>query len=321
MRVLVLGGSKFIGRRIVEDLVVRGDDVLIVHRGDTEPADLVACEHLHADRNDFARVAPDVRAFAPDAVVDTIALTRADTEAVVPHLPDVPTVVLSSVDVYEAYDVLRFGGTMHGVPLDEDSPVRAKRYPYRGMNMVSDDYEKLDVEPVYLARGASVLRLGFVYGEHDPQRREEFVLRRVRAGRARLPFGGGEWIGSRVYVGDVASAVLAALATERARGEVLNVVETRSPSIRGWAQEILAAAGAEAELVRVPDATLPGDLELTGVQHQHMLASNAKARALLDWAPRDPADTVPISVRWHLMHPPEQPDALTADEEALAAAT
>src|SRR5688572_1737562 len=98
MRVLVIGGTEFIGRRIVEMLVQRGDDVTIVHRGQTEPSDLVPCEHIHLDRRDFAHAAKRVRSV--DAVVDSHALSRADAEAVLPHLPDVPLVLLSSMDVY-----------------------------------------------------------------------------------------------------------------------------------------------------------------------------------------------------------------------------
>jgi len=38
MRVLVLGGTTFIGRRVVERLHGRGDEVLVVHRGQHQPA-------------------------------------------------------------------------------------------------------------------------------------------------------------------------------------------------------------------------------------------------------------------------------------------
>jgi nucleoside-diphosphate-sugar epimerase len=61
MRVAILGGTQFIGRRITEDLVARGDDVTVVHRGTTEPPDWVDCRHLHADRKDFAAVTGQVR--------------------------------------------------------------------------------------------------------------------------------------------------------------------------------------------------------------------------------------------------------------------
>ena len=40
MRVVVLGGTRFIGRAIVEELHDTGNELLIVHRGHLEPDDL-----------------------------------------------------------------------------------------------------------------------------------------------------------------------------------------------------------------------------------------------------------------------------------------
>jgi nucleoside-diphosphate-sugar epimerase len=253
MRVVVLGGTLFIGRRVVERLVSRGDEVLVVHRGITEPAGWVDCAHLHAPRAEFAAVAGEVARFGPAAVVDCAALTEADVTAVLPHLPDAQLVVLSSMDVYRAYERFRAREVAEPVPLTEQSAVRAGRFPYRGAGVGEDDYDKLLVEPAYLARGGTALRLGFVYGEHDPQRREEFVLRRLRAGRRRIPFGTGNVLLSRLYVDDAASAVLAALGNPAAAGEIFNVGEALSRTVRGWATQILAAASGAAELVRVPD--------------------------------------------------------------------
>lgn len=45
------------------------------------------------------------------------------------------------------------------------------------------------VEDIYLPRGVISLRLPMVFGERDYQRREEFMLRRVRAGRDCIPIG------------------------------------------------------------------------------------------------------------------------------------
>jgi nucleoside-diphosphate-sugar epimerase len=321
MRVLVIGGTRFIGRRITEELLARGDEVTVVHRGQTEPAGLAGCRHVHADRRDFAGLAAEVKALRPDAVVDTLAMSAAGTDAVLPHLPDCRLVVLSSCDVYRAYELLDTGRGGEPVPITEESPLRRGRYPHRGKLPGRDDYEKLDVEPSYLERGGTVLRLGFVYGEHDHQRREEFILRRVRAGRRRIPVGAGTWLFSRCYVGDVAAAVLAAAGSAAAAGQVFNVVEPASGTAADWARQILAAAGHDAELVTVPDPDVPEDLEITLGQAQHMLIDGRKARERLGWQPGDPAAGLAASVRWHLAHPPADADPdFGADDQALEAA-
>lgn len=88
-------------------------------------------------------------------------------------------------------------------------------------------------------------------------------------------------------------------------------------------QQIFTAAGADVELVTVPDAVLTTDLALTATSAQHLLVSVARAQELLGWAPTDPAVRVGESVRWHLQHPPTGPPWTDADagldDAALAA--
>ena len=323
MRVLILGGTVFIGRRIALELLARGDDVMVVHRGQAEPAELSGCAHVHAARDALAGVADQLRVFRPDAVIDTRAMTRAHADAALPHLPDAHLVLLSSIDVYRAYELLLAGRGGEPVPLTETSPVRSARYPLRDLLPgLGEHYDKLDVEPLYLARGGCVLRLSLIYGEHDGQRREEFMLRRVRAGRQRIPFGAGTSLDTRCYVGDVASAVLAALDQPGvAAGEVFNVGDLATGTARDWALAILAAAGSEASLVTVPEDLVPPDLEGTRSIAQHFLVDSRKAATLLGWRPSDPAETIGVSVRWHLENPPAAADEdFSADDRALAAA-
>jgi nucleoside-diphosphate-sugar epimerase len=323
MRVLILGGTLFIGRRIAADLVARGDDVTVVHRGQTEPPQPDGCTHLHCARADLAGQSGRVRALRPEAVIDTRAMTRADAEAVLPHLPDAHLVLLSSIDVYRAYELILAGLGGEPVPITEEAPVRQGRYPLRGLLPgLGEHYDKLDVEPGYLARGGTALRLAMIYGEHDGQRREEFILRRVRAGRRRIPVGAGTNLDTRGYVGDVAAAVLAALDhPAAAAGQVFNVGDLATDTTRDYARRILAAAGHEAELVTVPEQHVPDDLEATKSIAQHFLVDSRKAVTQLGWLPADPAETIPVSVRWHLAHPPANPDPdFSPDDRALAAA-
>jgi nucleoside-diphosphate-sugar epimerase len=306
MRISVLGGTVFVGRAVVEALVAAGHDVTVVHRGEHEPGDgFPDVEHVHADRADL----PSIEA---DAVVDCIATTRSDSERVLARVPDVPLVVLSSVDVYPALKGLQAGSVQCDVPIDEETPVRTEHYPYRGVIAGMDDYEKLDCEPLYLDRGGVVLRLPFVVGPHDYQRREEPVLRRVRAGRDRLPIGAGNLLASRVLVSDVGSAVVATLAAGIER-EVFVLGEHPTSTAREWCQEIVAAAGSPMELVTVADDAVPGDLWVTLAHRQHLLVSPAKAMHVLGWRPTPWRDAVRTSVEWHLANPP-----VTADDDFSA---
>ncbi|MFG1815728.1 NAD-dependent epimerase/dehydratase family protein [Kribbella sp. NPDC049174] len=264
MRIAILGGTQFIGRAVVERLAAEGHELLVVHRGEHEPADLPVVEHAHVDRHDGPALTAALEPFAVEGLVDVSGMNAAAADAALGAVgPSVKLVAISSCDVYRAYDALHSDRTSDGVPLTESAPLRERRF------VDGPQYENLEMEERYLPCGATVLRLGAVYGEHDYQRRFEFVLRRVRAGRKRIPIGSGQFLFSRVYVGDVAATVSLALAGDH-RGEAFNIVEPATAPYRLFAEQILAAADApDVELVRVRDDLLPADLSLTGALDQH----------------------------------------------------
>ena len=325
MRVTVLGGTRFIGRRIVGDLLANGHEVQVVHRGKAEPEGLPDVPHVHADRMNLGEARGDIDAFAPDALVDCMAIGAPDSDAVLDAVGHIGRlVVLSSCDVYRAFGAVHANTVTDPVPLTEESPVRPERFPYRGQIPGMDDYEKLDVEERFVARGGTVLRLPMVFGEHDYQRREWFVLRRIAAGRKQIPFGSGTALFAHGYVGDIASAVrLAVEATDgRADGEIFNVAEDRTPTVRLRAEQIAQAAGAEVEFVSVPEDKLPPDLGMSGAVPQPILIDSSKLKQVLGWSETDPAANLRTSVEWHLANPPavEGGEDFSADEAALAVA-
>ena len=317
---MVLGGTRFIGRSIVEELAASGHDVLVVHRGNLEPDDMAPLPHLHCDRSELAAHRRELAAFQPEAAIDCRALTREDARGALDALPEaLRLVVISSLDVYRAFGALNDERETDPVPLDEDSPVRAERYPYRGKMPGMETYDKLDVEEEYLPRGGTSLRLPMVYGERDYQRREEFLLRRVRAGRHRIPFGSGMWLACRVYVRDMARGARLVLESPSTAGMALNLCEDRTYSMAMWSRMVLDAARSNAELVKVADEVLPEDLKPTGTMSQHICASSHRARTLLGWTTSDPRETLSTTVRWHLDNPPPDADMdFSSDDLALA---
>lgn len=319
MRIVVLGGTGFVGRTIVAALEAAGHSVLVVHRGQHELEAAGPSEHTHLERDDVPGLRAELTRFEAEALIDGIALTARHADDTLSAIPDgLRLLVLSSMDVYRAFGSLHAGIETDPVPLDETSPVREQRYPYRGKIPNLADYEKLDVEERYLARGGTVIRLPMIYGEHDPQHREEPVLRRIRAGREQLPIGAGNWLWTRGYVHDMAAGIRLAIETPEAAGEILNLGDTRASTIRAWFEQIVAAAGASLELVRVQESALPPDLGLTAAVAQHLVVDSAKARRMLGWEPGDPAENVGRSVAWHLAHPPADLDRdFSADERAL----
>src|SRR5262245_33232225 len=128
MRVLVLGGTGFLGRPITQRLVAAGVDVTVFHRGTTYDVDLPSGVHVvHGDRNTLGQCVETFRDLRPEVVVDLIAFTHQQAEALMNAFRGVArrVVVLSSGDVYRANDILfaRVEGAVEPTPLTESSPV------------------------------------------------------------------------------------------------------------------------------------------------------------------------------------------------------
>src|SRR4051794_37891923 len=104
MSVLVLGGTRFIGPRVVERLVASGHEVAVFHRGQTAAPLPAGVRHVRGGRKRLTDHAAEFRPLAPDMVLDMIALTEVDARSLVSTFRGVTgrVVVLSSGDVYRA---------------------------------------------------------------------------------------------------------------------------------------------------------------------------------------------------------------------------
>ena len=170
------------------------------------------------------------------------------------------------------------------------------------------------------ARGGVSLRLPMIYGAFDRQRREEFMLRRVRAGRRRIPFGSGGWLACRGYVGEIARGVRllwkrlaskAKFSTSPNADGADSPVGGADPRRRRFEAEPCqgaATAAARGSAIDRRDVTAPSD-------RLHRKRGDAR---LADMPIQSPG--IEQSVRWHLEHPPEAESWLRADDRALAEA-
>jgi nucleoside-diphosphate-sugar epimerase len=234
MRFLIIGGTKFIGPHVVRQLVERGDEVWVYHRGKSE-ADLPAgVRHIRSPQAGIPVLtfADEVLAEGFDVVVHMIAMGEADSRAAAEAFRGRAgrLVVLSSGDVYRAYG--RFTGIEPGTaepgPLREDSALRGVLYPYRKQTASPADwaysYEKILVEREVLGDAAlpgTVLRLPKVYGPGS-----NADLATVYSMRKHP-----QWRWTHGYVENVAAAIVLAAVRAAAAGRVYNVGEEHTPTV------------------------------------------------------------------------------------------
>jgi nucleoside-diphosphate-sugar epimerase len=324
IRVLIIGGTHFIGPPLVRQLHRAGHQVAVFHRGQTQAADLPpSVERLRGDRHHLGDHAVAFRRFAPQVVVDMIAFTEADARGLVETFRGLAerAVVLSSGDVYRAYG--RLLGTEPGppepVPLGEDAPLRQQLFPYRAGASGPDDlgyhYDKILVERVLLGEPglpATVLRLPMVHGTGDPQHRVHGYVKRMDDGRRAIPLDErmAPWRCTRGYVEDVAAAIALAVVDGRAVGKVYNVGEAAALSEADWVRTIGRAVGWLGEVVVVPR----GRLSVPGDMSQDLVTDTSRIRSELGYTEMTLAEeALRRTVEWERRHPP---DGVGLDYEA-----
>src|SRR6266704_805124 len=242
MRILVIGGTNFIGPLVVRTLNEEEHKVTVFHRGQTRTDLPHGVQELLGDRRPLARSAVELQRIAPEVVLDMIPATEQDAQEVMSIFNGVArrVVAISSQDVYRAFGRVngKEAGPVDAVPITEDSPLRENLYPYRSEiprrqddpRRWEDDYDKILVERVVMSNPdlpGTVLRLPMVYGPGDYQHRLFRYLKRMDDKRPVILLDEAEaqWRWTHGYVENVADAIALAVTDERAAGRIYNVGE------------------------------------------------------------------------------------------------
>lgn len=327
MRILVIGGTRFIGPRLVHRLAAAGHEIAVFHRGQTTAALPPGVRSLLGDRHQLAEHAGEFRHFCPHVVVDMIPYTEEDALSVVATLRGVAgrLVLISSGDVYRAYGVFARleEGPSEPTPIKEDGPLRHVLFPYRAGARPGDDkydYEKILVERAVLGDTglpATVLRLPMVYGPGDDQHRIAPYLKRMLDGRPAILLNEGmaRWRCLRGYVEDVAAAVALAVTNPAAAGRVYNVAEPNAQTEAEWVARIGAVVDWSGEIVPVPGEKMPVPFNTA----QDLCVDTTRIRAELGYREVvDQTDALRETVAWERDHLPELPVDYSQEDGLLA---
>lgn len=246
-RALVIGGTLFIGRALVDQLLERGDDVVIMHRGRDTPWGARVGE-IQCDRNDTAAVHAALDGKRFDVVYDNVydwnrgttaeqvgAAARATAKGLRRY------VFTSSVAVYPP-----------GGEYPEDVELVPSNYP----NPYGAD--KANTERALFALGreqgirVATLRPAFVYGEHNAIEREAFFWDRLLAGRPIIIPGDGLATMQWAYSRDVARAAILASEMDVAVGRAYNLANYPPITQIDFVRLLARVASTDANLVHVP---------------------------------------------------------------------
>jgi 2'-hydroxyisoflavone reductase len=240
VKLLVLGGTKFLGRAIVDSALAGGHELTLFNRGETNAELFAEVEHLRGDRDGGLDALAGRRW---DAVVDTCGyfprIVRQSVEALAASVGRYCFV--SSVSVY---------ADLSGV-VDEESPVAT--VDDEALEEFGAEYERYgplkalceDVVREVFGERALIVRPGLIVGPYDPTGRFTYWPHRLVRGGEVLAPGPPERPAQFVDVRDLAEWIVRI--TAEGRGGVFNATNEGV----AWS-ELLAGA----EVTWVPDEFL-----------------------------------------------------------------
>jgi nucleoside-diphosphate-sugar epimerase len=247
MRILLIGGTLFIGKRLVRRLLNEGHEITLLHRRAEHPFGPEVRSAV-ADRNDARSVRDSLQNQRFDAVYDLAydwerGTTGEQVEATVKAIPgDISRYVfISSVAAYGS-----------GLDHLEDDPLAPDTHPdsyVRNKSMSERALFRMHRESGF---PVVTMRPPFVYGPDNPFYREAFFWDRIRRDRPVIVPCDGKRLMHFVYVDDLVAACCAALENPNAVGLAFNVANEKPVSQLELINEFAKAAGKKVSVIHVP---------------------------------------------------------------------
>jgi 2'-hydroxyisoflavone reductase len=247
VRVLILGGTLFVGRHLVEAALARGDEVTLFNRGRTNPDLFPEVEHLQGDRDGDLGA---LRGRTWDAVIDP--------SARIPRWVRMTGELLA--DYVEHYTFISSGSVYSDTSrpgVDESAPVHTIRDETVEEITDPETYGALKVlseraaEKAMPGRALSV-RAGLIVGPHDPTGRFTYWPHRFARGGDVLAPEPREQPVQFVHARDLADWILAL--AERREAGVFNATGPAEPlTMEGLLDECKVVAESESEVAWVDE--------------------------------------------------------------------
>ncbi len=324
MKILIIGGTNFIGPSVVRQLVTMGHDVTLFHRGNTK-ADLPEnMNYIYGERSQLHDYKSEFESLSPDVVVDMICYTESEARMLMDVFKGITqrVVVISSMDVYRAYGaILGKESGVAEVPLTEDSALRSSLYllkdaPKRPLNAPAD-YEKIVVEKVVMSSElpGTIVRLPMVYGKNDPLNRLSPYLKRMGDHRDAIVLldSIAKWRGSYGYVENIGYAIALAVTNEKAKGRIYNVAESETLSEEERITKIGKLAGWKGKVISLSKEKFPQDWNFPFNTEQDWFVDSTQIREELGYREIVPVEkALKKTIEWERNHPSTEMQQLTA---------
>jgi nucleoside-diphosphate-sugar epimerase len=272
MRVLVMGGTRFIGVYLTQRLLAQGHEVVLFNRGN-KPAP-AGVQQITGDRTDAAQLRSALAGESFDAIFDNNGRELSDTQPLVELFEGKLQhfVYVSSAGVYLKSDQMPH---IEGDAVDPNSRHKGK--------FETEDYLASRAIPFTSVRPV------YIYGPQNYNDLEAWFFDRLVHDRPIPIPGHGAHLTQLGHCDDLAAAMVAVLGNPRAIGQIYNISAERSVTFDGLARACAIAAGKSVEVAIVhynPKEFDFGKRKAFPMRAQHFFTDVHKAITELDWNPQ-----------------------------------
>lgn len=273
MRILIMGGTRFIGVYLTKILVEQGHEVVLFNRGN-RPAPVEGVKQIKGDRTDPIQLKEKLSQEHFDAIFDNNGRELSDTQPLAEIFKDRVQhfVYMSSAGVYLKSDQLPH---VEGDPVDPKSRHKGK--------------QETEAYLAQLGLPWTSIRPTYIYGPQNYNDLEAWFFDRIVRDRPIPIPGNGMHITQFGHCKDLSLAMAAVLGNKAAVGQIYNVSGDRYVTFDGLARACAEAVGKSAQAVKLvhydPKQFDFGKRKAFPLRVQHFFASVNKAMTQLSWQP------------------------------------
>ena len=273
MRILIMGGTRFIGVYLTKILVEQGHEVVLFNRGN-KPAPVDGVKQIKGDRTDASQLKNKLSQEQCDAVFDNNGRELSDTQPLAELFKDRVKhfIYMSSAGVYLKSDQLPH---VEGDAVDPKTRHKGKH--------------ETEAYLTQLGLPWTSIRPTYIYGSQNYNDLEAWFFDRIVRDRPIPIPGNGLHITQFGHCKDLAMAMSQVLGNKAAVGQIYNVSGDRFVTFDGLAHACAEAVGKSAEALKLvhydPKQFDFGKRKAFPLRVQHFFASVDKAKTQLNWQP------------------------------------